>query len=558
MNDSRVSEHLNEIAETFREIRETAQEVNRLSLERKELALSIQDEMGELVNRHVTLKDNYGTVQDNIDFSLKEIESNLESFQQNVEYFSQVISSVESISGTMNGMKERIDSMVGIVDEIRDDTDEIFTLALTASVVSTRYTHTSAVFDILADRLNEMSSFIGDNLSNILQVVDPIIRGLEAMLQENEDVLGEIKRGFDNFQEFPSILKEQLHSVEELKRRSMDSGEKLENLGERLKDIGEMVAQMVRDADTAIEGSGTVREHALNMEEFSAGVIEKHDAGEMRDSDVSRLREEAQGIGENAQNVNARSKNQLDFSINSAEYTDDIQSHSRELQEIIDSFNSQSSDNNIMADSISQNLSVLTGQIDSIDRRIDDSGKRINSFREEYRHIDEIISFLKEILKSMNVIGMYSRIESARDPEEFKGFMTISENIIKLQEQIQENIPSIDENIQNMDEVIGEIIEGFSSISRDFRTLAGSSREIIGRLNRISTISSESEKITLAMKESTRVIVEGLDTMRSSISRLSEVVKVPIEGSAKNMERSSTIEELTDGLLASLEQTTVE
>jgi hypothetical protein len=60
------------------------------------------------------------------------------------------------------------------------------------------------------------------------------------------------------------------------------------------------------------------------------------------------------------------------------------------------------------------------------------------------------------------------------------------------------------------------------------------------------------------MKESTRVIVEGLDTMRSSISRLSEVVKVPIEGSAKNMERSSTIEELTDGLLASLEQTTVE
>ncbi len=558
MNNSRFSEHLNEIAGTFQEIGETARKVNRLSLERKELALSIQDEMEELQKRRVFLRENYGTVQENIDFSLKEIESNLVSFQQNVEYFSQVISSVESISGTMNGMKNRIDSMVHIVDDIRDDTDEIFTLALTASVVSTRYTHTSAVFDILADRLNEMSIFIEDNLSKILQVVEPIIRGLETMLQENEEVLGEIKKGFENFQEFPSILREQLSSVEELKRRSTDSGEKLENLGERLNDIEEMVAQMVRDADTAIGGSENVRKHAVHMEEFSSGLIEKYTTEKMPDSDISRLKEEALGIGENARNVNVRSKNQLDFSINSAEYTDDIQSHSRELQEIIDSFNSQSSDNNIMADSISQNLSVLTGQIDSIDRRIDESGKRINSFREEYRHIDEIISFLKEILKSMNVIGMYSRIESARDPEEFRGFMTISENIIKLQEQIQENIPGIDDNIQTMDEVIGKIIEGFSSISRDFRSLAGSSREIIQRLNRISTISSESENITLAMKESTRMIVEGLDSMRTSITRLSEVVKEPIEGSERNMERSKRIEELADELLVYMEQKTVE
>jgi len=546
-------DRLESIVSILSDVTETAGEVNRHSHSRRKFAVDSLGLIKLLIEDNIGLKQNYEKIYKNLNDSLLEIEKNSREFRTNVENFSRIITNINTIKDTLDSLDDGIGGLKRLVEEIRNDTDEIFTLALNASIVSSKYSHTSGVFDILAEKLNEMSNFINTNLENIVEVVRPITNGINKLTDKNALVLTEIEDGLNNLLEFPDILDASKESIDELLLRLYMSSTKIEDQKKLLDDIQTMVRQMDNDAAEAIDGSGNVMASGSMLIEKMGGLIEKCAEGSMSAGDILFIHEEAGKIRETASNVNTRSISQLEFSMNSVDFCDSIIAESSELKKITEKFNTHSSENNIASQSISKNLGELTSQLKMIEKNIGDSNRTIHQFNEDYRKIDNIIEFLKNILKSMNVIGMYSRIESARDPEEFQGFTTISDNISDLQEHIQKNIPMIEDNISSTHEYIDSVNRSFENISTVFQMISGSSGDIIERLNDITVISSESEKISKSIMDQSNEIEEILAGLRKNLTDLSEVVRLPIDGSGRNIERGRNIEDICGSILEALE-----
>ena len=159
---------------------------------------------------------------------------------------------------------------------------------------------------------------------------------------------------------------------------------------------------------------------------------------------------------------------------------------------------------------------------------------------------------MKNILKSMKIIGMLSRIESSRDPEEFAGFITISENISKLQDKIQNNIPLIEQNIGQTRELIVNVSEIFENIKSEFFVISEGSSAIINNLEEIIAISHDSEITSRTIVDDTGELDKQLNELRGSLLKLTEIVKKPIEGSAENIRRGKEIESKCTDILSQI------
>jgi len=530
-------------------IAETAKDVNKFSITRKETSQRGLDLITELIEGNKLLKDNFGKIYKNLHKSLMGITTNADEFKINVDSFSKIILNINNIKTTLNLLNNSIQKMTSIVDEIRDDTDEIFTLALNASIVSSKYSHTSGVFDILANKLNEMSNFINQNLENIVHVVQPITDGLQKLISENVQVLTDIEAGHKSFLEFPDILEKQKESIDELTLRAYLSGSKIEDQQSMLDEISSKVVQMDQDANGSISGSANVIRMGESLSEKVSEVIERLSNNEGYKDIIEFIQEQASSIWQSATNVNEKSRSQHEFSLSSVDFCDSIIAESEDLKKTTEVLNSQSVNNNKMSFQISNNLNKLTPQLKDIENQISESNMTIQKFNEDYSQIDNIIEFLKDILQQMNVIGMYSRIESSRDPDEFQGFITISENIRKLHVQIQNNIPNIEENIEKTHTLIENVNNYFENISNIFSVISKSSSVIIEKLDDFTHTSSESERISLIILNESQEIDGILGELRALLIQLTEIVKKPIEGSALNIDRGKNIEENCRDLL---------
>ena len=537
-----VHDIINEMRHIVGEITETATDVNKQSHKRKELTNESTKLIDLLKSDNDKLKKTFDKVYQNLNDSLQELSSNSEEFKKNIEYFTGIIENINNIKKTLDILETDIAQLTTMVNEIKEDTDEIFSLALNASIVSSKYTHTSGVFDILADKLNEMSNFIDQNLTNIVQVVRPITDGINKLTYKNALVLSEIEDGYESFIEFPNILDGQKESIDELLLRAYMSGTKIDDQKTMLEEIKKRVEQMDTDANGAITGSANVRKVGEDLVARVRDIEDRLGRNIGYKEIIDFIKDQSVSIWQSAQNVNEKSKTQRDFSLKCVDFCDSIISESEELKKTTETFNSQSANNNKTAEDVSDKLTKLNSKLDIIDQNIADSNKTIKQFNENYTQIDNIVAFLKNILKQMNVIGMYSRIESARDPDEFAGFITISDNIRNLQNHIHKNIPLIEENIINTQKLIEDVNYYFDNISQVFIMIANSSINIIGKLKDLTRISSDSEKLSNNILTESKEIENKLNKLRNFLIDLTEVVRKPIEGSAKNIERGKDVE----------------
>ncbi len=536
------------IAETSRQVVETAKNVNTDSHVRKNITEKSLFVLQDILTRNDTLKQNFNRVFQYLSDSLDGISKNSDEFKTNVHYFFEIINKIKNARQLLDNLNNEINHLTVIVNEIKNDTDEIFTLALNASIVSSKYTHTSGVFDIIANKLNEMSNFINQNLESMVVVVQPITDGISNLYNENVKILVDIENGYNNFIEFSTVIDEQKSSIRELTEKASVSGSKIDDQRLMLEDISTKVWQMDEDADGAIRGSANV----MDMGNELAGRIDGIDIDALTSdeflSNIATINETGISIRQSAQNVNQKSRSQLEFSLSCVEFCDSIIVESGELRKVSESFNEQSVENNRIANAILQNLGRIASQLNNIEGKIGISNQTIGKFNQDYLQIDSILEFLKNILKSMNIIGMYSRIESARDPEEYAGFMTISENIIKLQSKIHNNIPLIEENISMTHGFIESVNQTFMNVATMFYSILSSSNTIIENLKKITQLSIESENFSMATLDETKELDTGLKGLRESLINLTHVVKKPIDGSAANIERGKLIESLCEEL----------
>ncbi|HQO23030.1 MAG TPA: methyl-accepting chemotaxis protein, partial [Spirochaetota bacterium] len=424
-----------------------AKDVNRNSRLRKTLTEESMGLLDKVIESSSSIKESFEVVRKNLSDSSSDVEGTIKDVKDSDYTITSVVSNLTNIKNDLNGIAREIQRLTMIVAEIKRDTDKIFTLALNASIVSSKYSSKSGVFDILANKLNEMSNFISQNLENIVKVVQPFTDGVKSLIDDNEAVLSDVTKGSELFSEIPVILQSQKDSVMELVRKAEESASRIESQKAMLLDVKSRLVTMDNDAVTAIEGSDNVRvfseklldeiQSAKNALSFDLNFYNQTDA----------IKQKAVSIWKQASSVNEKSKSQLEFTDQAVSFTSDVISQAHSLKTFSEMFLNQSIENREVSNKISDRLLAMNTQLKEVSGRIGDANSTIQRFNNNYKQIDNILEFLKNILKSMHLIGMYSRIESARDIDVFEGFMNISANIGVLQKEIQNNIPNIEKNI---------------------------------------------------------------------------------------------------------------
>ncbi|HPJ16350.1 MAG TPA: methyl-accepting chemotaxis protein, partial [Spirochaetota bacterium] len=351
-----------------------------------------------------------------------------------------------------------------------------------------------------------------------------------------------VTKGSELFSEIPVILQSQKDSVMELVRKAEESASRIESQKAMLLDVKSRLVTMDNDAVTAIEGSDNVRvfseklldeiQSAKNALSFDLNFYNQTDA----------IKQKAVSIWKQASSVNEKSKSQLEFTDQAVSFTSDVISQAHSLKTFSEMFLNQSIENREVSNKISDRLLAMNTQLKEVSGRIGDANSTIQRFNNNYKQIDNILEFLKNILKSMHLIGMYSRIESARDIDVFEGFMNISANIGVLQKEIQNNIPNIEKNIFQTHQLINSVNGKFSTIHSDFAEISSVSERIISELRVIINLSNESEKTSQVVFDKSKDISLLLDQLLEKIKKLPEVTKIPVEGSAGNIERGKRME----------------
>jgi methyl-accepting chemotaxis protein len=519
-----------------------AKDVNRNSRLRKTLTEESMGLLDKVIESSSSIKESFEVVRKNLSDSSSDVEGTIKDVKDSDYTITSVVSNLTNIKNDLNGIAREIQRLTMIVAEIKRDTDKIFTLALNASIVSSKYSSKSGVFDILANKLNEMSNFISQNLENIVKVVQPFTDGVKSLIDDNEAVLSDVTKGSELFSEIPVILQSQKDSVMELVRKAEESASRIESQKAMLLDVKSRLVTMDNDAVTAIEGSDNVRvfseklldeiQSAKNALSFDLNFYNQTDA----------IKQKAVSIWKQASSVNEKSKSQLEFTDQAVSFTSDVISQAHSLKTFSEMFLNQSIENREVSNKISDRLLAMNTQLKEVSGRIGDANSTIQRFNNNYKQIDNILEFLKNILKSMHLIGMYSRIESARDIDVFEGFMNISANIGVLQKEIQNNIPNIEKNIFQTHQLINSVNGKFSTIHSDFAEISSVSERIISELRVIINLSNESEKTSQVVFDKSKDISLLLDQLLEKIKKLPEVTKIPVEGSAGNIERGKRME----------------
>ncbi|MBN1499522.1 MAG: hypothetical protein JW982_05180 [Spirochaetes bacterium] len=550
-----ANEIIDDILETVSRVAGTAAEVNKNSVLRKditensvEMCEMLSDETGKFI-------ENFLNIKTNLNSSMELIQDNDDRISGCTGILSSIISDLTDIKNDLSGTENEIIKLTGLVDEIRNDTDDIFSLALNAAIVSSKYSNTSGVFDILANKLNEMSNFITQNLENIVNVVRPITEGVSRLVDENDIIMKEISKGTNTFVSLPEALENQNSVLGKLIGKGLTAEPKINKMAEMLNELKHQLEQMDSDAKEAIAGSSSVRNFAENLVDDVSKNISVNTESESGMPDdfilkIENIKKKSENIHVTASNVNKKSKNQLSFTEGCLEITNSIYSFTNELKDTAVAFNLESEENDESVTKISSAIVELVDQLKSTETKILHSNDTIQAFNEDYKKIDNIIEFLKNILKSMHLIGMYSRIESARDIDQYEGFMNISANISKSQTDIQNNIPKIESNISDTHLKIDKVNRSFKKIYADFTQITDVSKMIIRQLNEMINISKVNRNTINTILEISEKSFTHSGNLRKYLNKLTEVVRIPIEGSAANMERGQHVSVCCDELLS--------
>ena len=102
-----------------------------------------------------------------------------------------------------------------------------------------------------------------------------------------------------------------------------------------------------------------------------------------------------------ATSVNEKSKSQLEFAGQAVSFTSDVISQAHSLKTFSVMFLNQSIQNREVSNKISDRLMTMNTQLKEVSGRIGDANTTIQRFNNNYKQIDNILEFLKNILKSM-------------------------------------------------------------------------------------------------------------------------------------------------------------
>ena len=196
-----------------------------------------------------------------------------------------------------------------------------------------------------------------------------------------------------------------------------------------------------------------------------------------------------------------------------------------------------------------ESLQKAIEQLDVVSETVNFATEAIEKLGKRSEEIGDMVEMIEGISSQTNLLALNAAIEAARAGEEGRGFSVVAEEVRELAEEsskVTNQINSLIEDIQSettatinsMDTNIEEVEKQISIIND-----AGES------LSNMVDVSKQTQKQVKDMKEFAEVLDNIIDTLNSSVNKVSESVEnnsaSSEEVSALAEEQSATVEELS-------------
>lgn len=147
-----------------------------------------------------------------------------------------------------------------------------------------------------------------------------------------------------------------------------------------------------------------------------------------------------------------------------------------------------------MAKTLSESLSQMSlNAVDMASRfqEISETNLGIGDFisktNEYSKKTDEVLSFVEDIAKQTNLLGLNAAIESARAGEYGKWFSVVSNEIRKLSKSTKESIEQINTTLRNIQNSIGEIERRFENSNNLLENQTAGLEEITATIQELTS-----------------------------------------------------------------------
>lgn len=114
-----------------------------------------------------------------------------------------------------------------------------------------------------------------------------------------------------------------------------------------------------------------------------------------------------------------------------------------------------------------------------------------NSFHQQIRNVDEVISFIKTISSQTNLLGLNAAIEASRAGNHGLGFQVVAEEIRKLSTQSSDSTKNIQHLLNNIQKESLEIKDTVDTVNSISQNLAAILQNMSASLEGINTMVSE-------------------------------------------------------------------
>ena len=136
------------------------------------------------------------------------------------------------------------------------------------------------------------------------------------------------------------------------------------------------------------------------------------------------------------------------------------------------------------------------------------SGKNLDSLSQEtqkkVQETDKIITFINDIAKKTNLLGLNASIEASRVGEIGRGFGVVAEEIRKLANNSSESVKHIETVLKIMITAMNQIKEQSSSIDRATQEQVAITEEISASMEEIAAMANEIQDFTENIRHDTK------------------------------------------------------
>lgn len=234
------------------------------------------------------------------------------------------------------------------------------------------------------------------------------------------------------------------------------------------------------------------------------------------------------------------------------------------LQNTMESFNQHLRQMTVLAENVTKNnqniknasnqgseqLIKLNESMNDVVHSFDEGTQRLQRLTDNISSITEITEVINNVAKQTNLLALNAAIEAARAGESGRGFAIVADEIKKLAEQVITSSDSINTSIKNTEIIVSEVNGGNVTISENIDR----QREIVDQtINSIDHIRNEVIRATNHFEQFSETMVSMNDNHSSIISELEQVSHIAkkVKESENSIHDSVTVQQ--DSLEAFME-----